>query len=113
MANAKSWKLGRTEYGTAYGVGSINKLKAHVKKLMPLISMGPKPKATKCPLSKSYIINAKPCKQKKKKMIKTLNYITFPCDKMVNGKLVKKGTTIQLQVTNSSPDQIVVVPHNT
>ena len=106
MANAKDWKLGRTEYATAYGVGTINSLKAHVTKLMPLIAMGPKPKTTKKPLNKSCIINAKACKPTVAKFIKTLNYITFKCDKMVNGKLVKK-------VTNSSPDQIVVVPHNT
>lgn len=112
MANAKSWRLGRTEYGTAYGVGTPYELLAHVPKIMPLISMGSKPKATKKTLNKSCIINAKACKPSIRSSINTLNYMTIPCDQQVNGALVAKGTKIQLQIKNGSPDQVVVVPHN-
>lgn len=113
MANAKPWHLSSTEYATAYGVGTINNLKAHISKIMPMISMGPKPKATKKALSKSFIVNAKQCKPTIAKNIRTLNYITIPCDKMIKGSLVKKGTKIQVSVKNSSPDQLSVVSHNT
>lgn len=112
MANAKSWRLGRTEYGTAYGIGSSKKLLAHVPKIMTLIKMGDKPKVTKETLNKSCIINAKSCKPTISTSIDTLNYMTIPCDTQVNGSSVTKGTKIQLQITNGSPDQVVVVPNN-
>lgn len=113
MANAKSWRLGRTEFGTAYGVGTPYELKAHVPKIMTLIAMGDKPKATKETLDKNCVINAKKCKPTIAKTINTLNYMTIPCDTQVNGAMVEKGTKVQLQVRNGSPDQVIVVPHNT
>ena len=113
MANAKSWRLGRTEFGTAYGVGTPYELLAHVPKIMPLIPMDDKPKAVKEPLVKSSILNAKRCKPAIAKSVNTLNYMTLPCDMQVNGALVEKYTKVQLQVRNGSPDQVIVVPHNT
>lgn len=113
MANAKPWKLGRTEFAHAYGVGTPYELKAHVPKIMTLVPMGDKPEATKETLSKSCIINAKSCKPSIATNINTLNYMTIKCDTQVNGALVEKGTKVQLQVRNGSPDQVIVVPHNT
>lgn len=112
MANAKSWRLGRTEYGTAYGSGTSKNLLAHVPKIMTLVKMGDNPKATKETLSKSCIINAKPCKPTIATSIDTLNYMTIPCDAQVNGANIAKGTKIQLEIKNGSPDQVVVVPNN-
>lgn len=112
MANAKSWRLGRTEYGTSYGVGTSKKLLAYVPKIMTLIKMGDNPKTSKEILRKSCIINAKACKPVIATSIDTLNYMTIPCDTQINGANIAKGAKIQLQVTNGSPDQIVVVPNN-
>lgn len=113
MANAKVWRLNRNEMATCYGVGSPTEHKCHFPKLMPMIAMGETPKATKHPLQKSLIINAKPCKPNIAKKVNELNYMTIPCDETVNGSELEKYQKVMLKIRNGSPDQLLIIPPET
>lgn len=107
MSSTEKWSLGTTEYGKACGTGTQSKIKVWMGKVLPLIPFA-KPNSKMVPLNKGCIINDSKCRPQISSQVRSVNYITVPVAEGLDGRNIKHGTKVRIDVTNHSVDQLVV-----
>lgn len=107
MSSTKKWSLGTVEYGKACGTGTQTKIKVWMGKVLPLIPFG-LPNSKMVPLNKSCVINDSKCRPQISSQVRSVNYVTLPVAKGIDGRKIKHGTKVKIEVTNKSVDQLTV-----
>lgn len=105
---ASNWKVKAHEKGKVCGKTASGKsVKAYVPSMMPLISYG-KPKKKSKTIKKKCFVNAKKCKPRMGKKVKTRNYLEIKRGHGAKKTKLKHGSKIDIDVRNQDIGNMIV-----
>ncbi len=101
------WKIKAHETGKVTDASGSGKVKTYIPALMPLIQYG-KPKKKNKRVQTRFLCNAKKCKPRITKKVRTQNYMSVKRSTAATDLTFKKGTKIDIDVRNQNVGKMLV-----